>query len=60
MFPLKSESIIPPPKKTERREKLNLGYILATYFFEKQNPMSVSTDLVEFGSKTTGFAANKS
>ena len=50
MFPLKSESIIPPPTKTERRDKLDLGYILATYFLEKQNAMSVSTDLVAFGS----------
>ena len=58
-FPLKSGSIICPPMWIERKDRLDLEYILATYFIEKQNPISVSTDLVEFGSKTMGFAANK-
>ena len=60
MIPLKSGSIFPSPMWIERKDRLYLGYILATYFFEKQNPISVSTDLLEFGSKTTGFAVSKS
>ena len=44
----------------KHKDRLDLRYILATYFFKKQNPISVSTDLVKFGSKTTTFAAKKS
>ena len=51
---------MPSPRCIERSGKLDLGYIFATYFFEKQNPRSVSTDLVVFGSRTTHLAANKS
>lgn len=39
---------------------LDLAYILATCFFEKQKPKSVSTDLVALDCRTTDFAANRS
>ena len=52
--------MIHPPTSTDCKDMLNLGCIFPTYLLEKQKPMSVSTDLVEPGSKTTHLAANKS
>ena len=57
MFPQKSEPIIPPP--TQRRERLERELIFAAYLFEKQKPMSVSTDPVDPGSKTVVLVANR-
>ena len=39
---------------------LERGYIFTTYFSEKQNSMSVSTDLVAPGSNTAHLTANRS
>ena len=39
---------------------LERGYIFDTYFSKKQNPMSVSTDLVALSSSTAHLAVNRS
>ena len=59
-FSRKSESIIPPPTHIEQRRMLDLGKIFPTSLFEKQILISVSTDHVEPGCKTTVLTANES
>ena len=60
IFPLKSESITPPPKKTGLNERPERGKSFATYFFGNFKPKSVSTFLVTPGSRVTPYDENTS
>ena len=60
IFPLKSESITPPPKKTGLSERPERGKSFAMYFFGNFKPKSVSIFLVTPGSRVTLLDENTS